>query len=124
MTTPVRASAVCWGPDWSTPFAWVVDADGKEIVTIAAREWTRSAWPDTIQPSEFALFLDGAAVGRMNAKMSSIEAPSGANLSITQSRWLAGRYVVVRSGASTTVLADAVTWCGLAATYCRCAKAQ
>jgi len=107
-------------------FVWAVDADGKAIVTIAVTGWTTRGWRDTNQPSGFALYVDGTAIGPMDGEMSSIKAYNGGRLSIAQSRWRLreGSYDIARSGTITRVHADAITWGGLAATYCRYVDAR
>jgi hypothetical protein len=114
------------GPyDRSAPHAWVVDAAGKEMASLAADLSSPSKWLHKVQPLRFVLFKDGTAVGSMDPQMkrgfaigATVEA-----LSI-QKDWLRERftiwqrYTICRTRALTVHLGDTFTWFGIAAAIC------
>jgi hypothetical protein len=108
------------GPDRvSEPYAWVRDAEGREVASLAADLSLPSGWRNKVHPLRFVLFSDGAAVGSMDPKMKRVFVSGAGEVALSIERTRRGRFALSSTSALPAHLVDTFWWFGLMAAVCR-----
>ena len=105
-------------PGPQRPYAYVLDAEGTEVASLAAELCAPSGRSESVYPVRYSVFINGAKVGSIDPTMSAIlEKGDGLTGLFIERRWRS-RINISRSEALPEHLVDTFTWFGLLPALC------